>query len=89
MRNSHDSVSCESFPKTLKREEMYVNEYRDHDHLRANITEFIDNYYKRQRLHSVLGYKPPGEFELTATPAMTSQGASMSFSGMRRSFDPM
>ena len=33
--NPYDNASCESFMKTLKREEIYANEYRDLDHLRA------------------------------------------------------
>ena len=40
--NPYDNASCESFMKTLKREEIYANEYRDLDHLRTNIEEFID-----------------------------------------------
>jgi transposase InsO family protein len=62
----YDNASCERFLKTLKREEIYANEYRDLDHLNANIAAFIDNYYNRVRLHSALGYKPPDEFEQTA-----------------------
>ena len=49
--------------KTLKREEIYAHDYRDRDHLRANIEEFIERYYNRRRLHSALGYRPPEEFE--------------------------
>ncbi len=41
--------------KTLKREEIYANEYDDLEHLRANIEEFIEEYYNRQR--------SPEEFE--------------------------
>jgi transposase InsO family protein len=77
--NPYDNASCESFMKTLKREEIYANEYRGLDHLRANIAEFIDNYYNRMRLHSALGYKPPEEFEQATHPGATSQGATMSF----------
>ena len=33
--NPYDNASCESFMKTLKREEIYANEYRDLDHLRS------------------------------------------------------
>jgi putative transposase len=77
--NPYDNASCESFMKTLKREEIYANEYRDLDHLRANITEFIDSYYNRVRLHSALGYKPPEEFEQDANASTISQGATMSF----------
>jgi len=77
--NPYDNASCESFMKTLKREEIYANEYRDLDHLRGNIVAFIDSYYNRVRLHSALGYKPPAEFEQDANPATISQGATLSF----------
>lgn len=59
--NPYDNASCESFMKTLKREEIYANQYRDLEHLRTHIEEFIENYYNRQRLHSALGYRSPEE----------------------------
>jgi len=77
--NPYDNASCESFLKTLKREEIYASEYRDLDHLRENIAAFIDSYYNRVRLHSALGYQPPEEFEQATALAATSQGATMSF----------
>src|SRR5262245_22705211 len=77
--NPYDNASCESFMKTLKREEIYANEYRDLDQLRENIAAFIDSYYNRVRLHSALGYKPPEEVEQAGAPGTTSQGATMSF----------
>jgi len=77
--NPYDNASCESFVKTLKREEIYANRYRDFDHLRANIEEFIEQYYNRCRLHSALGYRPPEEFEQAVGPATVLAGASMSF----------
>ena len=61
--NPYDNASCESFMKTLKREEIYANRYEDLGHMRVNIEEFIEQYYNRQRLHSALGYRPPEEFE--------------------------
>ena len=64
--NPYDNASCESFMKTLKREEIYANEYGDLEHLRANIEEFIEQYYNRRRLHSALGYCSPEEFERQA-----------------------
>jgi putative transposase len=75
--NPYDNASCESFIKTLKREEVYATEYRDLEHLRANIEEFIDRYYNRCRLHSALGYQSPEEFEQAAGAG--SLGATMSF----------
>jgi len=77
--NPYDNASCESFLKTLKREEIYANEYRDLDHLRANVEAFIEQYYNRSRLHSALGYRPPEEFEKAANGATSANGASMSF----------
>jgi putative transposase len=77
--NPYDNASCESFMKTLKREEIYANQYRDLDHLRANIEEFIGCYYNRLRLHSALGYQSPEEFEEAASDVRTSISASMSF----------
>ena len=77
--NPYDNASCESFFKTLKREEIYANEYRDLDHLRANIEDFIERYYNQSRLHSALGYRPPEEFEQAAMTETTSLAATMSF----------
>jgi hypothetical protein len=65
--------------KTLKREEIYANDYVDLEHLRKNIEAFIDQYYNRCRLHSALGYQPPEEFERQLESAVTSAGATMSF----------
>jgi putative transposase len=77
--NPYDNASCESFMKTLKREEIYANEYRDLEQLRKNIQMFIDQYYNRCRLHSALGYKSPEEFEQAAASNASSIGATMSF----------
>ena len=40
--NPYDDASCESFMKTVKREEIYANKYDDLEHLRVNIEEFIE-----------------------------------------------
>ncbi len=61
--NAFDNASCESFIKTLKREEIYARQHDNLEHLRANIEEFIEEYYNRPRLHSALGYESPEEFE--------------------------
>jgi transposase InsO family protein len=80
--NPYDNASCESFIKTLKREEIYANDYRDLEHLRRNVGKFIEQYYNRCRLHSALGYRSPEEFEqriASSDPATASLGASMRF----------
>ena len=82
--NPYDNASCESFMRTLKREEIYANTYRDLEDLRAHIEEFVECYYNRIRLHSALGYVPPEEFEQNAAstasgPLSGGGAASMSF----------
>ena len=64
--NPYDNAFCESFMRTLKREEIDARSYRDLDDLRAHVQEFIERYYNRIRLHSALGYRPPEEFEQAA-----------------------
>jgi putative transposase len=80
--NPYDNASCESFMKTLKREEIYANKYDDLEHLRANIREFIEQYYNRLRLHSALGYQSPEEFEQRSESLkLDSRSATMEFFG--------
>jgi putative transposase len=64
--NPYDNASCESFMKTLKREEIHARDYENLEELRANVAIFIDQYYNKQRLHSALGYRSPEEFEQQA-----------------------
>jgi hypothetical protein len=61
--NPGDNANCESFFRTLKREEVEAKEYVDLEDLRLNISTFIDRYYNEERLHSALGYRSPAEFE--------------------------
>jgi putative transposase len=77
--NPYDNASCESFMKTLKREEIYANDYVNLEHLRANLGTFIEHYYNRCRWHSALGYRPPDEFEQQLESTATVAGATMSF----------
>jgi putative transposase len=77
--NPYDNASCESFLKTLKREEIYANTYRDLEHFRTNMAAFIDQYYNRIRLHSALGYRPPEEFERAVAAGHPHGAATMQF----------
>jgi len=83
--NPYDNATCESFLCTLKVEEIYANEYRDLEHLWANLEDFIERYYNRRRLHSALNYRSPEEFEqdwLAASASSTlSSAAILSFPG--------
>jgi transposase InsO family protein len=82
--NPYDNATCESFLKTLKREEIYANSYRDFEHLSQSLELFIEQYYNRCRLHSALDYRSPERFEQGPNKAGTVaslQGAMVRFFG--------
>ena len=54
---------AESFMRTLKREEVNGQAYRDRAEAEASIEAFIGTVYNRQRLHSALAYLAPEDFE--------------------------
>jgi putative transposase len=88
LANPWDNAKCESFIKTLKQEEIRANEYRDLEHLRNNVTEFVEHYYNGQRLHSALGYQTPEAFERKFTLAPAGETAAMSFSRHAEIYQP-
>jgi len=59
----YDNAMAESFMKTLKTEQVEGRAYRDLEHARGDIGDFIEEVYNRQRLHSALAYRSPMEFE--------------------------
>ena len=61
--NPYENAKAESFFKTLKTEEVYLNDYRSFQEAEANLERFIEEVYNHKRLHSSLGYRPPAEFE--------------------------
>jgi len=61
--NPYDNAQCERFMKTLKYDEVYLNEYEDLADARRRIGRFLDEVYNCRRLHSAIGYLPPAEFE--------------------------
>lgn len=54
---------AESFFKTLKTNEIYLNDYQNIYEAKINLFRFINQVYNQERLHSSLGYLPPCEFE--------------------------
>jgi len=61
--NAYENAFAESFIKTLKYEEVYLNEYLTFEDALENIGKFIDDVYNKKRMHSSIGYKSPISFE--------------------------
>jgi transposase InsO family protein len=61
--NPYDNAKAERFMRTLKYEEIYLNDYETMAEVRASVEHFIEAVYNRKRLHSAIGYRPPIEFE--------------------------
>lgn len=68
-----DNAMAESFMRTLKREEVNGQAYRDRADAEASIEAFIEGVYNRQRLHSALAYLAPEEFEASQFPVPGSR----------------
>lgn len=64
--NVYDNAFAESFIKTLKYEEVNMNEYESFEEAYNNIKQFIEEVYNKKRLHSSIGYMPPNEYEKEA-----------------------
>jgi len=61
--NSYENAFAESFIKTIKYDEVHMNEYETLEDVHRNIRQFIEEVYNKKRLHSSIGYRPPIEFE--------------------------
>ncbi len=49
--------------RTIKEEEVELNEYADYPDADQQIGKFLDEVYQHTRIHSSLGYRTPAEFE--------------------------
>jgi transposase InsO family protein len=58
-----DNAQAESFFKTVKVEEVYVQTYQTFTEAQEHLAHFLEEVYNQKRLHSSLGYQPPAEFE--------------------------
>jgi transposase InsO family protein len=70
--NPYDNAKAERFMRTLKYEEVYLNDYDTLAEVLASVQHFIDAVYNRKRLHSAIGYLPPIEFEASLSPPILS-----------------
>jgi len=75
--NPYDNAMAESFMKTLKTEEVYINDYCTASEAANNIHKFIEIVYNSKRLHSSLGYITPcekeAEYQQTQQPILAIQ----------------
>jgi len=55
-----DNICIERFWRTIKYEDIYLNEYETMKELRAGIKKYM-NLYNRKRLHSAIDYQTPNE----------------------------
>jgi len=49
--------------RTLKEEEVYLQEYEGFEDAYTHIDRFLGDVYMHKRIHSSLGYLTPAEFE--------------------------
>ena len=59
----YDNAVVESFFASLKRERIRRRKYRTRDQARADVFDYIERFYNRQRRHSYVGNISPAEFE--------------------------
>ena len=60
----YENSCTESFFATLKKERVYRRNYDTMKEVRQDMFRYIELFYNRKRLHSVLGYMSPVEYRL-------------------------
>ncbi len=68
-----DNICIERFWRSIKYEEIYLNEYKNIKSLNRAIKRYID-IYNSKRLHSAIGYKTPNEVYYQAVNNLDSKG---------------
>ena len=71
-----DNICIERFWRTIKYEEIYLNEYKNIKELQKAIAKYM-NAYNKKRLHSAIGYKTPNEIYYQAINNLDSKGAKL------------
>ncbi len=60
----YDNAVAESFFSTLKNELVVGNVFESRDQARAEIFDYIESFYNRQRIHQSLNYRTPEMMEM-------------------------
>ena len=68
-----DDAFIESFFKTLKYEEVHLQDYQTWQDVLERVPYFIEEVYNQKRLHSSIGYRPPVEYEQIVNLKQTEQ----------------
>jgi len=68
-----DNICIERFWRSIKYEEIYLNEYKNIKSLKKAIEKYM-NIYNQKRLHSAIGYKTPNEVYYQAINNLDSKG---------------
>jgi putative transposase len=68
-----DNICIERFWRSIKYEEIYLNEYKNIKSLNRAIKKYMNSYNKK-RLHSAIGYKTPNEVYYLAANNLDSKG---------------
>ena len=71
-----DNICIERFWRTIKYEEIYLNEYKNIKSLNKSIEKFINSYNKK-RLHSAIDYQTPNEVYYQADNNLDSKGVKL------------
>ncbi|MFD1604132.1 IS3 family transposase [Flavobacterium artemisiae] len=62
-QNHNDNAVCESFFSSFKRELINGNKLLARKQMRADVYEYIENWYNKERRHTFLDYKTIEEFD--------------------------
>ena len=68
-----DNICIERFWRSIKYEEIYLNEYKNIKSLNRAIEKYMNSYNKK-RLHSTIGYKTPNEIYYQADNNLDPKG---------------
>ncbi|KTC71399.1 IS3 element protein InsF [Legionella birminghamensis] len=59
----YDNAAMESWNHSFKVEAIHGERFVTRECVKKQVFEYIEIYYNRKRLHSMLGYKSPAAFE--------------------------